>query len=401
MQKTQPKSLFLWPREMFAPPSLFKHYVYLGEMAGVAKKYSDVDIMDLSLQNISRQEFVSRLSDRDFVFIPVEVYTARSIVNLVEYIRNQTKAKIIGYSTACALNPGLFTNYFDYVVASGFRGNAIKAILQNDFLDFSIDGNIIKTKQKPSNIEWGIAPLNQMPVQEYLKISHNEVELSVQMGCKANCAFCMEKIFHPASFVEYRPIPEIVKFFETNIYDRYFLDATTFTIDKKWVLNLCDAIKTANVPNLPKWRTVTRVDCLDDELCTAMSSVGCYQIGLGIETLSPNVQKNVHKVIQEQKIIQVFDMLKRNNIQPRGFFILGLPGQTKEDVDYCLSFIKDNGIPCRWKEYLPLHNVKTFNDIAQLKPFEKDSFFFHPVANMSKEDYLKVLLKDTRYTRSK
>ena len=128
-------------------------------------------------------------------------------------------------------------------------------------------------------------------------------------------------------------VPEIVKFFETNIYDRYFLDATTFTIDKKWVLNLCDAIRTANVPNIPKWRTVTRVDCLDEELCTAMSSAGCYQIGLGIESLSPNVQKNVHKVIQEQKIIQVFDMLKRNNIQPRGFFILGLPGQAKEDVD--------------------------------------------------------------------
>ena len=389
-------SLFLWPREMFTPPSLFKHYVYLGEMAGIAEKYSNVSILDLSIQNISRQSFVSAIKNTDFIFIPVEVYTVRQIVNLLDYARNYTNAKIVAYSTVAALNPKLLESYFDYVISSGFRGNAIKSLITNDMNDFSVDGKIIKSDNHPKNIEWGYAPFNKMPTNDYIGISGGEAELSVQLGCKYNCSFCMEKIFHPASFIEYRPINNIINFFNANKYDKYFLDATTFTANKQWVLDLCSSMK-KDLKQPVRWRTVTRIDCLDDEICAALSAAGCYQIGLGIESLSANIQKSVHKIIQESDVIDAFNLLRKHHIEPRGFFILGLPGQTKNDVEYCQDFIKENDIPCRWKEYIPLRNVAKFTNIEEFKPFEKDSFFFHPVTGMSKDEYLNVLLKDTRY----
>ncbi|MDR2409440.1 MAG: radical SAM protein, partial [Bacteroidales bacterium] len=339
MNKT--KNLFLWPRENFAPPSLFKHYIYLGEMAGIANKYSDTDIIDLSVQNITRQEFVSRINVADNIFIPTEVYTARKIVDFIPYIRNYTNANIIGYSTAIALNPKIFEPYFDYLITSGFRGNIIKDLVTKDYSNLSIDNKVISHKTKPSNIEWGSSLFNKLPMDEFLKISKNEVEISMQIGCKYNCGFCMEKIFHPNSFIENRPINDIINFLNTNTYDKYFFDATTFTIDKNWVLELSKSIKT-NIKRPIKWRTVSRVDCIDEEICKAMSDAGCYQIGLGIESLSPNVQKGMNKVIKEKDVLKVFSMLLRNGINPRGFFILGLPNQTNEDVEYCQEFIKRN-----------------------------------------------------------
>jgi hypothetical protein len=394
--KKDTKNLFLWPRESFAPPSLFKHYIYLGEMAGIANKYSDTDIIDLSLQNITRQEFILKISGKDNIFIPTEVYTARTIVDFIQYIRNYTDAKIIGYSTAIALNSKIFEPYFDYLITSGFRGNIIKDMVINNFDNLTINNKIISHKKKPDSIEWGSPLFDKLPMNDYLRLSHGEVEISVQLGCKYNCGFCMEKIFHPQNFIEHRPIEAIVNFLNANIYEKYFFDATTFTLEKNWVLELSKAIK-KYVKRPIKWRTVSRVDHIDNDIAKVMSEAGCYQIGLGIESLSLNVQKNMNKVIKENDILKTFSTLLRYGINSRGFFILGLPGQTKEDVDYCQRFIKENGIKCRWKEYLPLRKVSRFKDVSEFKAFEKDSFFFHPIQGLTKYEYLKVLLADNRH----
>lgn len=386
------QNLFIWPRETFVPQSLFKHYVYLGETAGVANKYSPTDVLDLSVQNITRQNFVSKIKNCDYIFMPIEVYTARSSIALIDLIKNYTDAKLVGYGTAIALNPKIFAPHFDYLITSGFYGNAVKDLIQNTA---TINNKII-TVTKNTTTEWGYPLLDKLPVQEYKKISGNEIDLCVQMGCSYNCAFCMEKIFHPGNFIEHRPVEDILKFLDTNIYDKYFFDATTFTANKSWTVELCEQMA-KNIKRPLRWRTVSRIDCINDEICSALKMAGCYQIGFGIETLSKDVQKSVHKIITEKRIKQTFATLDKYGIEPRGFFILGLPNQTKADIEYCQDFITKNRINCRWKEYMPLRKCMNFSKIEDFKEFEKDNFFFHPVKGMTKREYLDVLLSNNRY----
>lgn len=387
------KSAFIWAKEPFIPNSLYKRYVFIGEVASAVSTLSDIKILDLSVTNVTKRFLAEFVSDCDYVFIPVEVYTVREAINLKSYISNYSRATVVAYGTASIYNPSFLSKYFDIVIASGLWNEVIQSIITKQFDKLDICQNIYKLKKYPSSTSWYYPLFDKLPMDKYIEISRGEVDLSVQIGCPFNCSFCSEKVFHPHGVFFQRPVEDIINFINKYDYHDIFFDATTFTADRKWVLNLCDALVKNN--KKVKWRTVSRVDKLDDEICQAMKNAGCYQVGLGIETLSPNVQKSINKEI-DSHIAKAINCLQNNGIEPRLFFILGLPGQTLEDVNYALEFTKEHKFKSRWKEYIPLKETSHFNSVEQYDVYRTDQFFIHHVENMTRETYMKVLLKNER-----
>ena len=55
-------------------------------------------------------------------------------------------------------------------------------------------------------------------------------------------------------------------------------ESDTFTIDKRYVIELCDAIEPLGVT----WASNSRVDTIDPELAAAMRRAGCWMISFGI-----------------------------------------------------------------------------------------------------------------------
>ena len=246
------KSLFLWPKETFIPNSLYKRYVFIGEVASSIQKFSEVEVLDLSVTNINKRALSMAVHDCDYIFIPVEVTTVRDAFNVSSYIRNYTKGKIVVYGTAPLYNPKFFSKYFDIVIASGFWTEIIPNILQNKLKGIIKDKNIYRLKTPPSDSQWFYPFFEKLPMDEYLKISKHEVDLCVQIGCPFDCSFCSEKILHPHPVFFQRPVDNIVTFINTVDFQNIFFDATTFTIDKKWVNQLCEQL--IKNPKRVSWR---------------------------------------------------------------------------------------------------------------------------------------------------
>ena len=383
--------LFIWPDEPFLPVSLFKHFVYLGETAGLmVQKGHYVEVLDLSVQKISKPDFINKLKKQDVICIPIEIYNAKSATSLVDFIhRLNVNIPIIAYGSAVTLNAELFKPYFDFVIASGFWGEILKSYFDNDYTNLQILNKEIKLKQFPTDIEWSTPLLEKLPLKEYDGISNNQVEINTQYGCLRNCSFCMEKSFFPGKVMFQRPPESLYKFIKECNYIKYYLDATTFSEDKDWCLEICKAIKATGKDI--RWKTVSRIDCINDEVAKAMSSAGCHTISLGIETLNRDIQKNIRKIILPERIKESFLILQKHNIQPRALLILGLPGQTAEDIKATLEFTQKNDIPARWKEYNDLSIVKTFTKIDDFSCFERGRYFFHSIPGLSKEEYLEIL----------
>ena len=178
-------------------------------------------------------------------------------------------------------------------------------------------------------------------------------------------------------------------------FERYYLDATTFSEDKEWCIEVCKSIQKTKKNII--WRTVSRIDCIDDDIAKEMSKAGCVTISLGIETLNDNIQKNIRKVIYKERIEETFEILLKNNIKPRALLILGLPNQTIKDVIDAMDFVNKYKISSRWKEYNDLSIVKNFNSVDDFKVFERDNYFFHKVDGLSKQEYLDILHNHSRY----
>jgi hypothetical protein len=87
--------LFIWPQEPFLPQGLFKHFVFMGELAEYCKKFGAVKLFDLSVKQEKRRKILDSAKNSDYIFIPIEAYTAINAVKLSKILKNNTNAKII------------------------------------------------------------------------------------------------------------------------------------------------------------------------------------------------------------------------------------------------------------------------------------------------------------------
>lgn len=386
-----PRLTFIWPREHYLPSSLFKHFAYLGEVAEYSKKLRDVSVVDLSVEPKTKNQLIELLSKSDFVLLPTEIYTVKESVKLSEFahqVRNSITT--ISYGTVASMNPKVLSPHFDFVLQRDSWEKGIEKLV-NHPAEFKkkLSGNIYSVEEPLPGDQWAFPALDILPLKKYLEISPNQLELRVQRGCNYNCSFCAEKYRMPGRKAYHRTPERVLEFLAKNEGYKFYLDAATFTIEKDWALETCKALASLN----PKraWRAITRVDKLDHELVENMAKAGCYKIGFGVESLNQSTQREIHKIVREEDITEVVKLLQEHKIIPRAFLILGLPGQTKEDVDYAQDFMKNLRAEYRWKEYVPVEPILGFKKLEEFDIFDRGTFLMHPVEGLLQEDYLKLL----------
>jgi radical SAM superfamily enzyme YgiQ (UPF0313 family) len=384
------KVKFIWPNESFLPSSLFKHFVYLGEIADYTRRFAEVEVFDLSVEPRTRNELIGLIEKSDYVIVPTEVYNIHQGVNIAKLAKQLKGPKVVTYGTVAAMNPSILSPYFDAVIQREFWEKAIETmILSPEVFQKNLNERVYSRSEVLPNNEWGFPALDLIPLDRYLNIVPGQLEIRVQRGCRGNCSFCAEPYRVPNRAVFHRHPQDIASFLEKNEGFKFYIDAATFTQDKSWALDVCAQLSKIKPSRI--WRTVTRVDRVDGEIAEALANAGCYKVGLGVESLSKDVQKEVKKIIGEKEIRTSVDLLRRNGIIPRLFFILGLPGQTKEDIVHTQNFIGELGVESRWKEYVPLGEVPNFKSLKDFERFNRGALLMHKIPNLNEEDYINLL----------
>lgn len=158
-------------------------------------------------------------------------------------------------------------------------------------------------------------------------------------GCPFRCSYCFhmweKKVRYrsPASVIE--EILEVHRQYGTT---QFSIKDDSFTVQKKHVLALCEAFK--KLPFKLTFNCTTRVDLLDEELLTAMKESGCAQVSLGIESGSASVLKETDKDITLDQVLKAAEMLNRHRLFWTGYFMIGLPRETEEDIKKTMQFLK-------------------------------------------------------------
>jgi radical SAM superfamily enzyme YgiQ (UPF0313 family) len=104
----------------------------------------------------------------------------------------------------------------------------------------------------------------------------------------------------------------------------------TFTINKHRVLDFCrkKVIAGLDVP----FGANSHVNTVDEDVLIALAGAGCEELWFGVESGSPHIREEMHKLISNDHIIEVFDMCKKYDIKTRAYFLLGMPTETIEDI---------------------------------------------------------------------
>lgn len=81
-----------------------------------------------------------------------------------------------------------------------------------------------------------------------------------------------------------------------------------------------------------------RGDRMDHELIQLMSAAGVYKICYAVESASPRIQKLTRKNVDLERIRRVIDETAAAGIMTHGFFMLGFPGETSEELESTIAY---------------------------------------------------------------
>lgn len=105
----------------------------------------------------------------------------------------------------------------------------------------------------------------------------------------------------------------------------------TFTIDRNWVKDICEAMLAANLRFV--WGCNIRADFDDPALLNLVKKAGLRIVHVGIETTSQRILDEVYrKGITVEGAKRVVRMAKRMRLRVRGYFMLGAPTERVKDV---------------------------------------------------------------------
>ncbi len=165
--------------------------------------------------------------------------------------------------------------------------------------------------------------------------------LMTSRGCPYNCSYCATSIWKRK--IRYRStdnvIAEIKSAIDTYGTHQFAIKDDSFTVNRKRVLELCDKLikETLDI----NWDCNARVDIIDEELLMKMKAAGCNGIKVGIETGSERVLKLINKRTTLSQAREAAALFRRVGIHWTGYFMMGLPSETKEEIYQTLKFMKE------------------------------------------------------------
>lgn len=158
-------------------------------------------------------------------------------------------------------------------------------------------------------------------------------------GCPFACAYCAISAW--GRTMAYRSVEHVVaemRMVKARYGTRQFaFKDDTFTVNRRRVVEFCERLiaERLNV----NWDCNTRVNLIDEPLLGLMKRAGCNEIRFGIESGSERVLETLDKGIAREDVRRMAALMRTVGLLWSGYFMMGVPGETAEDVRQTLEFM--------------------------------------------------------------
>jgi radical SAM superfamily enzyme YgiQ (UPF0313 family) len=160
-------------------------------------------------------------------------------------------------------------------------------------------------------------------------------------GCSQYCSFCSAHNIMGRK-IRRRSVANVIKeiaFLRDSfgVREIHILD-DNFTADKDYVLSFCKSLIDSSLNMSWSCPNGVRVDSLDEEMLDQMKASGCHSVFVGIESGSQRVLNAMNKHLNLALIEEKIGIIKKKGFLITGFFIVGYPQETKEEINETIEF---------------------------------------------------------------
>jgi len=198
-------------------------------------------------------------------------------------------------------------------------------------------------------------PLDALPpiARDLLDEHWGVVHMTTQRGCPFPCTYCAARMYNQLyeGTGEYgrrrshrSVLDELFALRAAGSLSYVIFLDDTFTIHHGWVKEFCRVYGAElKVP----FSLHARVETVSEKLLHQLAEAGCHQVTYGVESGSERIRREVMKrPVTNQRFRDVFRWTRDAGILITANYMLGLPGETRDDLAMTVDLAEELAVDC-------------------------------------------------------
>lgn len=350
------KSLLIWPEGMRR-----NGWAVFPLALGYLQNSLASDLLDCAIDSISNDELRRIIAGYGLIGVSVWGFNLENAKRTLRFISENSDAITV------AGGPSAHLAQADYVV-TGEGERSLRMIAdwiagKEAELPYQVGplGQKIVNSEYENNLDiFGKVDYRKLQLDKYIALGFKDwmytlkdkfraAPLMSTRGCPYNCSYCQGPVIM-GHRVRKHSVEYIVGMIE-ELYQKHGIRQMSFlddnlTFDREWFKTLCEEILLMKEKKGYSFIITTlngvRVNRLDDQLLGLMKKAGWAEIVIAPESGSPASLKRMKKTIDLDDVKSKIDLIHKNRMNVAGYFLVGYPGDTVEDLQLTKKYILES-----------------------------------------------------------
>ncbi|RJQ32453.1 radical SAM protein [Candidatus Parcubacteria bacterium] len=391
----------------------------LGYLATAIRDKHEVEVVDGIKDKITPDKFEKIIEGKNYDVIGIQIFTfhipiAKKYIQAIKKISPSAKIILGGPHPSCS-PANIFGIFPD--IDWAFKGEAeigLAKLLElisggkTNEENLAIVPGLIWKKGEVANVNkqifvdnldelgmpsWDLLKPNTYPLSPHGGFFKNYpiAPIIITRGCPFSCTYCAGHLVSGKK-IRFRSIAKVIEEIKVLYHDygirEIHIEDDNFTMRHELVYKFCDELKKNNLKITWTCPNGVRLDTLTEDLLFAMKSAGLYSISVGIESGSKRILKEMKKSITKEKIKEKINLIKKCGLEVSGFFIIGYPSETRDDIMQTINFALELDLKrAGFSLFKPFPGTEAADNL--IKSGDLDA--------MTDEDWSRFVLADTVY----
>ncbi|MBI5184862.1 MAG: B12-binding domain-containing radical SAM protein [Nitrospinae bacterium] len=196
-----------------------------------------------------------------------------------------------------------------------------------------------------SSLPWPAYGLFDLP--KYFAAGDRRMGIIGSRGCPFGCIFCTSHNVMGRATRYRMPddvLAEMKHWHESQGVSHFQFMEDNFLGNRRKAMAFLDELERASLPVTYSLEVGVRADALKPDICRKLKKTGCSMAAIGIESADPEVLRLANKGEDIETITSGIRALKAAGIPVKGYFIVGLPGDTRDKVQKSVRYAVEEKI---------------------------------------------------------